>query len=291
MYMQKTIRLQVRILLFFAVTIMVLSAITTLLSVRKSLDVASSVFAREGIKLAREAAGLINGDKFEALSKSLNKNDNFYEETRLKLLKIRNDASILYLYTIAQTGEKRYRYIIDGSGEIGSDTFSDLGDEAAASDYGPSFFKAWQTQTGTNTSLEKSDWGWLVSVYEPIKNSRGIMVGLVGCDFSAGFLYESVKSQIKEQIVIGLIFAAAGVGILFFLIHPIFVRLAHISEILKILSGGGGNLSSRIEVKRRDEIGSMASLFNSTLDRISELIILRIKPSTLQMSAMNCRKT
>ncbi|MDR0324183.1 MAG: bacteriohemerythrin [Treponema sp.] len=281
--MKKTIRLQTRILFFFTVIILVLSATTTILSVRKSIDVASAIFAREGIKYARNAVSIIDGDKFEALSISLNELDPFYESTRMELLKIRNEANLEYLYTIAPSVGVGYRYIIDGSGEIASDTFSHLGDSINIDDYGDTFFKTWETKKGRSSTLEKGDWGFLVSVYEPIFNSRGDMVGILGCDFDAQFLYDSLKAQVIEQIVLGVIFAIAGVGIMFSMMRMIFIRLGRISEILGILAKGEGNLSARITIRRNDEIGIMAGLFNKTLDKICELILL-IKNQTVNLS-------
>ena len=103
--MKKPKKLQIRILLFFAALLLGLSAVTTILSVRKSMDVAFDIFTRDGIVLAEKAASLIDGDKIEALSKTLDKDDPFYEETRLELHKVWSDSILLYLYTIAPGGK------------------------------------------------------------------------------------------------------------------------------------------------------------------------------------------
>ena len=170
--MKKNIGLQARILFFFSVFILILCAALTFLSVTKSLETALEIFASQGSVYARNAAAIIDGDKFEALSKSLDGKDPFYEKTRLELLKMRNEASVPYLYTIAPGGKTNYRYIIDGSGEMGSDDFSYLGDEVNPDDYGLDFHKAWETKTVQHGPLEKTDWGYLVSVYQPSKDQR-----------------------------------------------------------------------------------------------------------------------
>ena len=281
--MKKTKKLQIRILFFFTVFILILSAVTTFRSVKKSLDVDSDIFARDAVSISKKAAAIINGDRFEKLSKSLDENDAYYEEMRLELLKIRNEASAYYLYTIAPDSEDVYRYVIDGSGEKGSSTFSPLGEEVDPDDYGPNYYESWQTKTSQRTGIEKSDWGYLISAYEPIINSQGKMVGILGCDFDAEFLYDSVKFQIIEQIILSILFAGAGVAIMFLLTRPIFVRLGRISEILGFLAKGGGNLSTRIAIKHNDEIDAMAGLFNKTMDRICEMLII-IKDQTINLS-------
>ena len=281
--MNKTISLRTRILLFFTIFIVALSAITTVRGVMGSLDVASNIFIREGVVLAESVVAMIDGDRFEALSRSLDENDPFYEEIRLELYRVWNETSLLYLFTAARDGAMGFRYIIDGSGEIGSDTFSFLGDEIDSEDIDSGFSKTWQTGIGHPGPLHAGEWGYLLSVYEPIFNSRGEMVGVVGCDFDAEYLYHSLRAQIIERIILGVVFAVAGVLILFFLIRPVFSRLRQISEILALLSRGEGNLSERITVNRNDEIGQVADLFNKTLDRICDMVIL-VKDQSINLS-------
>ncbi|MCL2130395.1 MAG: methyl-accepting chemotaxis protein, partial [Treponema sp.] len=184
---------------------------------------------------------------------------------------------------IAVREDGNHYYIVDGSGDYGSDIFSYLGDEVDPDDYGPPYAHAWETKSRQTTPIEINDWGYLISIYEPIFNSRGDMVGLLGCDFDAKLLYESVRSQAIEQIILGLIFTAAGVAIMYLLIRRIFIRLGNISRILEILASGEGDLSARIKITLDDEIGNMAGLFNKTMDKICELVLL-VKNQTTNLS-------
>ena len=270
------------ILFFFSVFILLLSTASTYLSVMNSMDIAAEIFAQEGAAVVERAVAMIDGDRFEALSQSLDEDDPFYEETRLLLFDIWEETSLLYLYTIASHGGY-YRYIIDGSGEIGSDTFSYLGDPIDPEDYENFFYEAWETHTRQHTPLEQSDWGHLISIYQPIFNSRGEMVGILGCDFDAESLYISIRALTIKQILLGIAFIVAGLLIMFILIRPIFIRLGKISDILSDISSGEGDLSTRIKINRKDEIGLMAGLFNKTLDRICNMVIL-IKDQTINLS-------
>ena len=281
--MKKNIGLKTRILVFFTVFIIVLSAITTALSVKGSLDLASNIFIREGMVLAENIVALIDGDKFEALSRTLDEDDPYYEEIRQELFRIWKETALYYLYTAAPDGADGFRYIIDGSGEIGSDTFSFLGDDIDSEDIDTGFSKTWQTGTGHPSPLYVGEWGYLMSVYEPIFNSRGEIAGIVACDFDAEYLYYSIRAQVIEKIVLGIIFAVSGVLIMFFLVRPIFTRLGEISGILRLLSKGEGNLSQRIKIKRFDEIGQVADLFNKTMDRICDMVIL-VKDQSINLS-------
>ena len=282
--MKRTLKLQTKILLVFAVILLILSATSALLSVNKSQTIALEIYIREGARVIKKAASLIDGDQFEALSKSLDEEEVFYKVARYGFFKIWQEESIYYLYTVAPGEETGYNYIIDGSGEPGSETFSHLGDEVDPDEYGPSFFKTWETKTTQHSPIEKNEeWGYLISVYEPIFNSQGDMVGILACDFDAMFLYDSMKSEIVQQVIMGILFAMVGVAIMFILVRPIFTRLGRITEILKVLADGEGNLSDRIKVKRNDEIDSMATLFNKTLDRICNMVNM-VKDQTANLT-------
>jgi methyl-accepting chemotaxis protein len=282
--MKKTMKLKTKILLFFSAFIFVLCAVITIMSVSKSLSVATDIFAREGVGLAKKATQAIPGDKFEALVKTLDGNDPFYEEKRLELFNMKKETAARYLYTAGSNGRGGYVYIIDGSVEMNSNDFSAIGTSLNSMDFSPAFKKTWQTKTGQSSSLEKTGWGYLVSVFEPIKNSKGDVVGIVGCDFDAQFLYDSIKSQVIEQILLGILFAVAGVAVMFVFLYIIFKRLGEISEILSVIAEGEGNLSTkRIAVINNDEIGIMGTLFNQTLDKISALVLL-IQDQTINLS-------
>ena len=121
--MKKTIALQAKILFFFSVFILVLCTVTTVFSVRESLDLATAIFASQGHVLTSQVAAMIDGDRFQALNSSLDEDDPFYEEIRGELYRIWTETTLLYLYTAAPGGDTGYHYVIDGSGEIGSDTF------------------------------------------------------------------------------------------------------------------------------------------------------------------------
>ena len=281
--MKINLTLQKKIIIFFSIFILVLCTVITFMSVTTSLEVASDIFSIKGYEIAQGVASFIDGDRFENLTRTLNQNDPFYEAVRRELFRIWNDEAVFYIYTIAEYAPGDYRYIIDGSGEIGSDIFSYIGDPISPDDYGKPFFDTWETEISHHTSLLIDDWGYLISVYYPIFNSRGSMVGIIGVDFDAYSLYVSMRSQIIQLSLLALLFMAAGVGIMLLITRPVFNRIGRISSILKILAEGEGDLSSRIEIKRNDEIDSMADLFNKTLDKICNMVVL-VKNQTINLS-------
>jgi methyl-accepting chemotaxis protein len=267
--------LKIRFFFFFLVFAAALLILVISLSIIFTINITSSIFAEQGITIVRQAVGLIDGDKFESLAASLDEDDPFYEEAHLRLLGLKNNTAALYLYTMAPAGGRIYRFIIDGSAPMeDEEEFSPLGAEEDVGGYDPAFAKTWATKEIQASGLMfQKDWGWLVSVYAPILNSRGEMVGITGCDFDAEILFAGLRRAISRQIMLGLALLAAGILFMRFFMRMIFPRLAKISDILKEISEGEGDLTTRIGIKKMDEIGVMAYHFNQTLDQIKNLVI------------------
>ncbi|AEF86720.1 methyl-accepting chemotaxis protein [Treponema primitia ZAS-2] len=283
--MKKVVSLKTQFMVFFTAFILVLSTAITVLALRESLEVATTIFIREGIAVINKAVDMVDGDAFERLSASLDENDPFYEDTRLELLFLKENSVTLYLYTMAPVQGSVYKYIIDGSAPPDDEeNFSPLGAEEDTSSYDKAFQRTWKTGTQQSGGMVKQGgWGWLVSVYSPIKNSRGQMVGIVGCDFEAQSLFDMIQTQTIRQVALGVILSLIGIVITWFFLRALFSRLGTVSSILKSVSEGEGDLTKRITIKRMDEIGTLASFFNQTLDKIRNMVVT-IKEQTVSLS-------
>jgi methyl-accepting chemotaxis protein len=248
------------------------------------MDITASIFAEQGVVIVRQAQGMVDGDRFERLANSLDGEDPFYEETRLRLLNLKENTAAVYLYTMAPAGGQTYRFIIDGSAPPDDEEeFSPLGSEEDVSDYDSAFPKTWQTrEIQTSNLMLQGDWGWLVSIYAPILNSRGDMVGLIGCDFEAQDLFDGLRKEIIRQVVLDLILIAIGILFVQFFLRMIFPRIAGVTGILKEISEGEGDLTTRITISKLDEIGIMATYFNRALDQIRGLV-LTIKEQSVKL--------
>jgi methyl-accepting chemotaxis protein len=276
--------LRARFFLFFIIFVIALLVIPTVLNILETMNITSTIFAEQGVVIVQQAQKLVDGDKFEALANSLDGEDPFYEETRLQLLNLKENTAAVYLYTMSPVGGRTYRFIIDGSAPPDDEeNFSPLGSEDNVGDYDPAFFKTWQTkEIQASSLLPQGEWGWLVSVYAPILNSRGDMIGLIGCDFEAQQLFEGLRNEILRQVVLDLILVAVGVLFVRFFLRMIFPRLAGLTAILKEISEGEGDLTTRLTMQKPDEIGVMAAYFNRALDQIKDLV-LTIKEQSVKL--------
>jgi len=261
-------------IVLFSGFIIAISVIAAVIGIQQLSRAVTDTFAEKGIQIVEKAVSLIDGDSFEALAKSLNHNDPYYEETRIKLLQLKEESGCLYLYTMAPKDGTIWRYIIDGSAEpYDKENFSDMGDEEDSSE-NEAFRRALASGKPEISSLNYQDgWGWLISVYTPIFNSAGSTVGIAACDFDGGYLRSAIRASEIRLAIAGGIFMLAGLILLIFLMRMIFSPINEIKTILKEISVGEGDLTKRINIIRKNEIGELAEYFNKTLDTIMELVV------------------
>ena len=260
----------------FTIFIVVICVTISFLSILQNVKMVTTIYSEQSFSIIKKASELIDGDSFEALANSLDAEDPFYEETRLNLLALKNLSGCKYLYTMAPVKGNTWKYIIDGSTTPDDEkNFSALGNEEDISSYGEIFGQAFEEKEAKISKIENQDeWGWMLSIYSPVINSKGNAVGIIGCDFDAEQIVAMLIRQIVVQVIIGLAAIFAGLVIMTFFLRVIFKRLNSINEILKEIASGEGDLTKKIEIHRNDEIGGMAHYFNLTLEKIKNLVII-----------------
>jgi methyl-accepting chemotaxis protein len=120
--------------------------------------------------------------------------------------------------------------------------------------------------------MDQGEWGWMVSAYCPILNSRGDMVGIMGVDFEAEQLVASLRNHTIRQILMSIVFVFAGLALFLLFLRRIFKRLALVTYILREIAEGEGDLTTRIETGNMDEIGIMVGYVNQTLEKIRYMV-------------------
>ncbi|MDR2103351.1 MAG: hypothetical protein LBP42_04515 [Treponema sp.] len=206
--------LKIQFTLFFVFFVAALYAVIIITTVQQLKGITEAISEQLGVPIVREAATLIDGDAFERLSASLDPADPYYDETRLRMLALKEKSQCLYLYTMAPVpgSQNMYRYIIDGSAPPeDEENFSPLGAMEDISIYSQYVAKSMETQTIQTSSIDYTPaWGWVITTYAPIVNSSGVSVGFVGCDFKAENVYEQLWLRIFRQLAASAVFVLLG---------------------------------------------------------------------------------
>jgi methyl-accepting chemotaxis protein len=88
------------------------------------------------------------------------------------------------------------------------------------------------------------------------------------------YIMDDVNRMTKLTIIIAVLAIAVAAIIVFSVLSGIIQPIVKVSDTLKDISEGEGDLTRTITVSSKDEIGSLALYFNNTLAKIKNLIII-----------------
>ncbi len=267
--------LKVRFIIIFGLFILLSSTIMGVFSGISIINTGVALCSEQGLPIAQKASELINGDDFEAFCRNPSTNNPYYEETRLALLEIKETINCLYLYTMAPVGGTVFQYIIDGSCDPSDeDNFSPLGTHEDISDYGEGPFLAMQDGDYHSSGLEKQEqWGYTISTYKGIKNSKGQVVGFIGVDFNVGTILKMLRRRIISIAIVSIFFLIIGILLVFFFTSRIFGTMNTISNAMEKIASGKADLTFRIPEQGKNELSHLAAHCNGVIKSLHQLII------------------
>ncbi|MEW8954945.1 methyl-accepting chemotaxis protein [Clostridium sp.] len=221
----------------------------------------------EALNIAKSSAMLIDGDEFEKLSKSLDKNDEFYTNTRKKLQDLNKTIGNGMLYTIVSNDSDNYTYVIDGSSantEIGfKQQKSDFANEAKmAFDTG----KAYTSKPYYVESFNK----YYISAFVPIVNSSNDVVGIVEYDYEGAELSEKTSELNKLIILVTIVLISISIIINYIALKFMFKPMSALVESINTIAEG--DLTVSIDTSRTDEIGKVNIALSKTCDSLRDMI-------------------
>jgi len=202
--------------------VLALFSVVTINSIQQQQSVVSIAVSIAGKPILERAVSLIDGDLYERLVETLDRNDPFFIETQAKFQELKNDMHVQFLYSMAIDADGNHIFIFDGE-DPGGENYSPMGTIEDISDYDDAFQLTYQTGTTQYTRLmtEYTMWGRLVSVYKPIFNSNGDVVGIVGVDFDGNEIYNSIVTRMWQLIVLAIALSIVGIVLFFFLMRDL----------------------------------------------------------------------
>lgn len=155
----------------------------------------------------------------------------YYQKTNGLMQSIKKKADATFIYTIRYRDDQTLGYVLDGE-DPETDLFSPHG---STDEMNSIELLAFQTeQPMASDVIRAPGWGLFLTGYSPIIDNRdGTMVGLVGVDYSADFLWERLKLITRILIIsFGLITLVASIAIETLII--IADEKAHTDELTKL---------------------------------------------------------
>ncbi|MCL1893494.1 MAG: ATP-binding protein [Holophagaceae bacterium] len=214
-------RVRIKFLLFIVVFVLAMFSFIYNTSPRQIAHATLITVEIAGMPILERASIFIDGDKFEQLTKTLDESDPFYVETQNKFRELKEETECSYLYAMAPKTEDVYFFIFDGE-DPNSEDFSALGTEENVTEYDPAFFRTFgMKEPQYSKVMFDTKWGFLISAYKPILNSKGDIVGVIGVDFDGSRIMDTINAVNKDLFIYGAIFVVVGLVISFFLLNDI----------------------------------------------------------------------
>ncbi|MCH5344172.1 MAG: HAMP domain-containing protein [Acetatifactor sp.] len=262
--------LRARFIAIFLIAGMLLSVVAGYITGRSVRDTIWEQYRNYAIDIANLAVTFIDGDSFVRYAETLEK-DEEYEFTQENLNRINRSSTVAYLYAVQLLPDDRALYIFDSWGDdVPGRVFSPLGTMSAYDSNYTEIAKPLATKK-TTEAFEKTpinEEGYVATIYAPIINSAGDVVGVLGVDMAIYDIEETVDAAQKKlfTVMISLILFLLVILLVVVqnsLIRPVRVLRSCVEEM------AGGRLGVQAPVKGNTELADISRVFNQMSSNIS----------------------
>ena len=212
---------------------------------------------------AKIAAKRIDGDLLEQIKKGDEGTDHYKEMLEQLQVFLAGD-DIKYIYTM-RMDDNKLEFVVDADTKDGAA----IGEEYEIYDEIADAFKGNVT---VDREMTSDEWGDFYSAFAPVYNSSKQIVGMVGVDCSASAIRTQQNTFIRQFILIG--FAGLIVAIVLSLIisRVLSRSVSTIAGKMSELAMKEGDLTQKIHVKSKDEVGDIAKSLNVFLENLREIV-------------------
>ena len=184
---------------------------------------------------------------------------------------------IAYLYTLYTDGNKVY-YGVDADdselqcafGEECETSYEELASTFAGEDYVMDY-------------IDHTEYGDLISVYKPIRNSQKEIIGVLGCDYDASGVMQRLETSTLNVIKVSVLCLVVSLIVINIIVGRIAKNLKIVDKKIYDLVHNEGDLTQRLEIKTGDELEDIAGNVNSLLAYIRD-IMLNISENSVHLS-------
>lgn len=234
-----------------------------------------------GIEEAEMAANValsaVKGDALTGVSEGFEK-AGVYHIMLADMRDIQKTCGIAYLYTLYEQDGKVY-YSMD-TDETEQQNLPGTLFEASYEELAGVFAGEPQAQD----YIDNTEYGNLISVYLPIRNGAGEVVGVLGSDYDASTIQDRLERVRTSIIQLGAVCLLAAIAMLVLIVNGILKGLKSINGKVYDLVHNEGDLTQKLRVTSGDELELIAGNVNALLEYIRG-IILEITQNSTQLDS------
>lgn len=280
---EKTRKASIRVKILFPASLLVLLVCVILgISSYRSINAGMVEMGVEEAEMAAKiAVSVADGDLVGKLTPGCEDTEE-YQTLLTSLRAIQNEFGIAYLYTLYTDGSQVYYGVDTDTSELQAkvgNVFEKSYQEMANTFAGESYVQDYIEDTG---------YGDVITVYMPIKNSAGEIVGVIGSDYDAANIVERLNAITRQVIVMAAICLIAAIAVLSIIVGRTVKGLQMVNRKIYDLVHSEGDLTQKLEITSGDEMELIANNVNKLLEHIRG-IMLNIAGNSVQLN--NSSKT
>lgn len=276
---QKTRKMSVRakILLPTSVLILIICIALGSAAFQRTKDNMIAMGIEEADMAATIVRKVIDGDMVKGLEPGCEGGED-YQTLLAAMRDIQESCGIAFLYTLYTDGKEVY-YGIDTDdteeqnlvGEVFEVSYEELAGVFAGEPYVQDF-------------IDSTEDGHLISVYQPILDESGRVIGVLGCDYDASSVITRLDEMLKQVIEIAVICLLAALIILNMIVGQMTKSLRVVNQKIYDLVHSEGDLTRKLDIKTGDEMELIAGNVNTLLEHIRE-IMLNIAGNSVRLNS------
>lgn len=280
---EKTRKASIRAKILFPASILVLLVCVALgVSSYRSINAGMVEMGVEEAEMAAKiAVSVADGDLVSKLAPGCEGSEE-YQTLLTSLRAIQQEFGIAYLYTLYTDGSQVYYGVDTDTSELQAKV-------------GNVFEKSYEEMAGTFAGedyvqdyIEDTGYGNVITVYMPIENSAGEIVGAIGCDYDADNIVERLNAITRQVIFMAVICLVIGIAVLGITVERTVKGLQLVNRKIYDLVHSEGDLTQKLEIHSGDEMELIANNVNKLLEHIRG-IMLNIAGNSVQLN--NSSKT
>lgn len=275
---QKTRKMSVRakILLSTSVLILIICIALGGATFRRIKDSMIDMGIEEADMTATIVLKVIDKDMVKGLEPGCEDGEE-YQSLLASMRDVQKSCGIAFLYTLYTDGNKVYYGVdtddTDGQhlvGEVFEVSYEELADVFAGEPYVQDF-------------IDSTEDGHLISVYQPILDESGKVIGVLGCDYDASSVITRLDGMLKQVIEIAVLCLLAAIIILNMVVGQMTKSLRIVNQKIYDLVHSEGDLTRKLDIKTGDEMELIAGNVNTLLEHIRE-IMLNIAENSVRLN-------
>lgn len=186
----------------FGVLLLLANVVLGVLLLQKSSSMVQSLIRRSMLSVSDTAADLVDGDALGAFTEA-DIDTPPYRQAYNSLAAFQNNADIVFIYAVRQTGADQYVFIVDPD-PVSPALF---GEEVVVTE---ALREAGHGHSAVDDTTVEDRWGNYFSAFSPVLDSQGKVAAIIGVDFDSAWYNEQIWLNTLFIILFSVLFTLVG---------------------------------------------------------------------------------